>query len=53
METIGLSQANTNKFRIMKREIETSILGVILKDRIINEEIRRRTGVKGKFAELK
>lgn len=56
LETVALTQINAKKLRIMQRGMERSMLGISLRDKIKNEEIRRRTGVKDiveRIAELK
>ena len=44
-ETLSLTQATATKLRVAQRRMERSMLGLTLRDRVRNEEIRRRTGV--------
>ena len=44
-ETLSLTQATATKLRVAQRGMERSMLGLTLRDRVRNEEIRRRTGV--------
>jgi hypothetical protein len=45
VETMTLSQRNADKLRTTQRAMEREILGVSLRDRIRNEDIRARTGL--------
>ncbi|KAI5718070.1 hypothetical protein M8J77_015738 [Diaphorina citri] len=45
-ETLALTKEQTRKLKVCQRRMERSILGISLRDRIRNTEIRRRTGVK-------
>ncbi|CAG9834409.1 unnamed protein product [Diabrotica balteata] len=44
-ETLTLTKAAATKLRVTQRRMERSTLGITLRDRITNEDIRRRTGV--------
>ncbi|XP_045459984.1 uncharacterized protein LOC123689085 [Harmonia axyridis] len=44
-ETLTLTKASARKLQKTQRRMERSMLGISLRDRIRNEEIRRRTGV--------
>ncbi|CAG9837260.1 unnamed protein product [Diabrotica balteata] len=44
-ETLTLTKAAATKLRVTQRRMERSMLGITLRDRITNEDIRRRTGV--------
>jgi len=44
-ETKALTKKYTNNLRIMQRAMEWAMLGVSLRDKICNEEIRRITKV--------
>ena len=45
LETMALTVKSADRLRTTQRAIERAMLGVSLKDRIKNEEIRRRTRV--------
>ncbi|KAI5708080.1 hypothetical protein M8J77_016020 [Diaphorina citri] len=45
-ETLALTKEQSRKLKVCQRRMERSILGISLRDRIRNTEIRRRTGVK-------
>ena len=56
LETIALTVRNAQRLRVMQRAIERRMLGVSLRDRIRNEELRRRSKIKDvieRIAELK
>lgn len=44
-ETLTLTKATAEKLRVTQRRMERSMIGLTLRDRVRNEEIRRRTGV--------
>lgn len=44
-ETLTLTQKTVNKIRITQRAMERSMLGVTLRDKIRNEELRRKTKI--------
>lgn len=45
LETVTLTQRNAERLRVMQRAMERRMLAISLRDRIRNEEIRRRTKV--------
>ena len=44
-ETLTLTKKSINKLQVTQRAMERAILGISLRDKIQNNEIRRRTGV--------
>lgn len=46
LETMILTIKSTNKLKITQKAIERAMLGISLRDRIHNEEIRRRSKVR-------
>lgn len=44
-ETLTITTATAKKLKVTQRKMERSMLGVTLKDRIRNEDLRRRTGI--------
>ena len=44
-ETLTLTKASAKKIRTTQRAMERSMLGLTLRDRITNTELRRRSGV--------
>lgn len=56
METVTLTQKSANKLQTNQRAMERAMLGISLRDRVRNEEIRRRTKITDiihRIAELK
>lgn len=45
LETASLTKGSANRLRICQRAMERAMLGISLRDRIRNKEIRRRTGI--------
>ena len=45
LETVALSKSNMERLKVMERAMERRMLGISLRDRVRNEEMRRRTKV--------
>lgn len=45
VETLTLTKTTTTKLHVEQRKMETTMLGVILRHRVRNEDLRRKTGV--------
>ena len=45
LETMTLTERSVNRLRTTQRAMERAILGILLRERIRNQNIRRRTGV--------
>ena len=52
-QTWSLTRSQENKLRTTQRAMERRMMGITLKDRVRNEEIRRRTGLKDVVIEAK
>jgi Reverse transcriptase (RNA-dependent DNA polymerase) len=52
METMTLTVKTANRFRVTQRAIERAMLNISLKDKIKNEDIRRRTKVRDVIEEI-
>lgn len=45
LETVTMTHANANKLRVCQRAMERTMLGISLRDRVRNKDIRQRTKV--------
>ena len=52
-QTWSLTRSQENKLRTTQRAMERRMIGVTLKDKVRNEEVRRRTGLKDVVIEAK
>lgn len=51
-ETLTLTKQTANKIRVAQRGMERSMLGLSLRDRVQNKEVRRRSGVTDAIARI-
>lgn len=47
LETTAMTKRSVNQLRVMKRATERVMFGISVRDKIRNEEIRRRTKIVG------